>query len=485
MASVRRTLSVLAFVMTTTLLLAVPAGAASGRSGAEPAVKQPRLEAGTAGAGTAAPGAPGAGDAYFPLAGNGGYEVRHYSLDIRYDPATRAFAGHAELTARALTGLSRFNLDLRGFTVRSVTVDGRSAAFTRDGQELTVTPRRGLDRGRSFTVRVRYDGTTGQPTDNTGALYGWVSMPDGAFVANEPEGASTWYPVNDHPTDKASYDFRITVPAAKTAVANGELVGRHTVGGWTTWVWRARDPMASYLSMAAVGDYDLRFSRGPRGLPIIDAVDRDLGPEADDGLARTGEMIGYFNQVFGPYPFTSYGAVIDDDEDAGYALENQTRPIYSGAPDESTVAHELAHQWFGNSVSPALWREIWLNEGFATYAEWLWEAHTGGQSPADQFTTQYARPATSAFWNTPPADPGAENLFASAVYNRGAMTLQALRVKIGDRAFFDLLRLWYLKNRNGNADTADLLALAEKVSRQDLDAFFQTWLYTPGKPTSW
>jgi hypothetical protein len=162
----------------------------------------------------------------------------------------------------------------------------------------------------------------------TGALYGWVSTPDGSFVANEPDGASTWYPVNDHPTDKAAYDFRITVPAGKTAVANGELRARWTRDGWTTFVWHAADPMASYLSTASIGDYDLRFSRGPRGLPIIDAIDRDLGPDADDGLARTTEMIAYFSRLIGRYPFTSYGAIVDDDEDAGYALETQTRPLY-------------------------------------------------------------------------------------------------------------------------------------------------------------
>jgi aminopeptidase N len=438
-----------------------------------------------ASAAAAVPGAPGAGDAYFPLAGNGGYDVQHYSLDIRYEPATRAFAGTAVLNVRATASLSSFNLDLRGFTVRSVTVDGRPAAATRDGQELTVTPRRPLSRGERFTVSIRYDGTTGRPVDNTGALYGWVSTPDGAFVANEPEGASTWYPVNDHPTDKATYDFRVTVPAGKTAVANGELAHRYTVNGWTTWVWRARDPMASYLSMAAIGDYDLRQRRGPRGLPIIDAIDRDLGPDADDGLARTDEMIEYFSRVFGHYPFSSYGAVVDDDTEAGYALENQTRPIYSGPPGESTVAHELAHQWFGNSVSPNRWRDIWLNEGFATYAEWLWQEQTGGPSAAEQFDDEYARPATSPFWSVPPADPGAENLFAGAIYARGAMTLQALREKIGDRDFFALLRAWYLRYRDTTASTADLAALAERISRQDLDAFFRIWLYTPAKPVSW
>ena len=348
-----------------------------------------------------------------------------------------------------------------------------------------MTPRRDLRRGADFTVVVRYDGTTGQPTDNTDALYGWVSYADGAFVANEPEGASTWYPVNDHQTDKATYDFTITVPDGKTAVANGELVGRRSERGWTTFKWHARDPMASYLSTASIGDYDLRFSRGPQGLPIIDAIDRDLPPSAADGIARTSSIISYFNDVFGRYPFSSFGAIIDDDEDAGYALETQTRPIYSGAPSESTVAHELAHQWYGNAVSPSLWRDIWLNEGFATYAEWLWEEHNGGTTAAAQFDALYARPDTASVWRNVVADPGATNLFVSSVYDKGAMTLQALRAKIGDRSFFALLKAWYVLHRNGDASTADFIALAEKLSHQNLRPFFQVWLYTAGKPASW
>jgi aminopeptidase N len=265
-------------------------------------------------------------------------------------------------------------------------------------------------------------------------------------------------------------------------VANGELVSRRTASGWTTFVWRASDPMASYLSTAAIGDYELRFGRGPGGLPIIDAIDRDLGPDADDGLARTNEMIRFFSGLFGRYPFTSYGAIVDDDEDAGYALETQTRPIYSGPPSESTVAHELAHQWFGNSVSPARWREIWLNEGFATYAEWLWDEHTGGPTADQQFDSLYAQPPTAGFWEPPPGDPGAEHLFAGSVYVRGAMTLHVLRRTIGDRAFFTVLRRWYAGNRDGTADTADFVALAERVSGRDLGALFDAWLYQPGKP---
>jgi aminopeptidase N len=440
-----------------------------------------------AGPPTGVDGSTSGGDPYFPAAGNGGYQVRHYDLDLRYTPETRALTARARILAEARRkNLESFSLDLRGLAASAVRVNGQPARYVQNGPELVVTPRRIVQAGHRFTVDVRYGGTTGQPKDATGALYGWVSFDDGAFVANEPEGASTWFPVNDVPYDKATYDFRITVPRGTVAVANGDLRSTRTRNGWTTFRWSAREPMASYLAMAASGDYELTTDRTATGLPIINAVDEDLSAadraRTEASLALQPEMIAYFSRLFGPYPFSSFGAVVDDDEDAGYALENQTRPIYSGAPSEGTVAHELAHQWYGDSVTPRQWRDIWLNEGFATYAEWLWTAHRGGDSVAEQFDAAYARPATSRFWQVLPGDPGAEDLFAGAVYDRGAMTLQALRLEIGDEDFFRVLRAWAQRNRYGVVSTDDLVRLAERVSGEQLDGLFRTWLYTPGKP---
>ena len=231
----------------------------------------------------------------------------------------------------------------------------------------------------------------GQPTDNTGALYGWVAFTDGAFIGNEPEGASTWYPVNDVPYDKATYTFAITVPQGTVGVANGKLLSQSAQGTKTTYRWAASEPMASYLSMAASGNYDLTTAAGPHGLPIVNAVDQDFKGKdkavIDAVLGLQPEMITFFEERFGRYPFGSFGAVVDDDGKPGYALENQTRPIYDRPPDESTVAHELAHQWFGDKVTPKQWRDIWLNEGFATYAEWLWDEHRDPARTVDRGST--------------------------------------------------------------------------------------------------
>ena len=434
------------------------------------------------------PGSTSGGDPYFPAAGNGGYDVIHYDLALDYTPTTKALTANATIIAIATSSLSSFSLDLRDLSVSAVTVNLRSATFTQVDGELVITPRSPLIKGLPFVVTVAYGGTTGQPEDNTGALYGWVSYGDGAFVANEPEGASTWYPVNDVPYDKATYSFNITVPQGTTAVANGDLWGTSTRNGKTTFRWVAFDAMASYLSMAASGNYTLTSSRTPSGVKIINAVDDDLTPtqktNAATRLALQPEMISFFEQSFGKYPFSSFGAVIDDDRDAGYALENQTRPIYSGVPSEGTIAHELSHQWFGDKVTPKQWKDIWLNEGFATYAQWLWGEYRGGPTLQENFDDVMSIPADDEFWTVPVADPGAPNLFADATYDRGGAFLYALRLTIGDAAFGTVLKQWAARSASAPATTADLLALSEKVSRQQLDGLFDTWLYQPTKPAA-
>ncbi|WP_420121601.1 M1 family metallopeptidase [Nakamurella sp.] len=463
-------------------------------------------------------GAPGAGDAYFPFAGNGGIDVRHYDLSLRYqppgpDPAPLVgrLDGRARITLTATQNLDRFNLDLRGLSVSALTIDGRrarkvdppadpagavgparGAAFwqVQDDAarvwELTVRPERGIRKGQRVTLVVEYGGATGRPTDIEDALYGWVTTRDGAMVVGEPDGTMTWMPVSDHPTDKATYTFAITVPQGRTAVANG-LPARPPVtrDGWTTWYWAATDPQASYLATAGVGDFDLTSSRTAGGLPIIDAVDRDL-PAADRAttaasLARQPEMIDFFTSRFGRYPFRSFGSIVDDDS-VGYALETQTRPVYSRRASEGTVAHELAHQWFGDSVSPHRWADIWLNEGWATYATWLWTEHRGGATARESFDEVMAIPATDDFWSVVVADPQPLGLFSDAVYDRGAATLYELHETIGEDAFLAGTRAWLQRYRNGDASTADFEAVFERASGRDLTGFFDTWVRTPAKP---
>ena len=646
-----------------------------------------------------APGAPGIGDPYYPLDGNGGYDVSHYDLRLAYAPATDRLTGVATLRATATQNLSSFNLDLHGLTVRSVTVNGLRARWTRNGDELTIAPLLGVRSRTPFRTVIAYDGVPETVVDAEFGLSGFIHTDDGTLVAGQPEVAATWFPVNDHPLDKASYTFEITVPAGLEAIANGELRGNRTRGGLTTWVWDAREPMASYLTTATIGQFDVRAYRQD-GIRYWDALDPDLfatpsprsgaryaysqvanlsykrlartiavpagggqltfwvdrateptwdfmfveahpvgsddwttlpdvnghtststgnvcpywlglhpflehyqtddgdgpctptgttgqwnaasgasegyeqwavdlspyagtqvevsisyasddiiqhrgvvvddivvpggagstsfeadgapfdgwtvpgspdgsepnendwtlagagavpsfGTVAETALARQPEIIGFLSGIFGRYPFSAAGGVVDDFPNLGFALEIQTRPVYSMAffnefadPADSVVVHELAHQWTGDHVALAAWQHIWLNEGFATYAEWLWSEHQGRPTAQQWFDFITSEPADSTFWDLEIGDPGPNHLFDIPVYDRGAATLHALRLKIGDETFFRLIGRWIALKAGGNATIPEFIALAERLSGQDLDAFFEEWLFTAAKPAS-
>jgi aminopeptidase N len=443
------------------------------------------------------PGAPGIGDPYFPLEGNGGYDTQHYDLTFNYDPASDRLDGLAVITARATQDLSRFDLDLQQLDVDSVTVNLKRASFTRDGQELQITPKQTIKAGRTFAVTVRYGGVpqtiVGSPIV-FGSPYGFLHTEDGAFMGDEPNAASTWFPVSDHPRDKARYTFRVTVPKGLGVVANGTLKYHVDIGPKSLWVWDEPFPMASYLVTADIGRWNVRQGRTPGGIPEYVAVDPVLqdvnGQSATDFFyEQSAKAADLWSQTFGPYPFDVVGAIADNatyqGKALGFSLETQTKPVYSDVRSSGTIAHELAHQWFGDSVSVYSWDNIWLNEGFATFAEYVWGEATGVRTAHAAFEADYARPADSAFWQSVIADPQRDTMFNSAVYRRGGMTLQALREKIGDDAFFRILRTWTAKYRYGNATTQDFIALAQQIAGQDLSNFFKVWLYTAGKPTTW
>jgi aminopeptidase N len=429
-------------------------------------------------------GSDGLGDPFFPQGGNGGYDVSNYALKLGYDPSSRVLTGSAVVTAAATQNLSRFDLDLRGFTVSRVAVNGVSASYTRSGQELVITPAAGLVQGKTFTVAVDYAGTPEVITDPDQSIEGWVPTADGAFVVGEPQGSPGWYPVNDTPFDKATFDFSITVPQSNTALANGVLVSKATSGGKTTWVWRESKPMAPYLATATNGKFDLTQST-IGGVPSYVAVDPTLN--SANVLRKLPEIVAFYTSIYGPYPFDAIGAIVDDAKNVGYSLETQTKPVFDRVPDETTLAHEQSHMWFGDSVTLTRWPDMWLHEGFATWSEWIWSEHTGNKTAQKYFDNLYNTPAQDVlFWTPPPGNPGTPPyLFNGTIYNRGGMTLQALRVKVGDFAFFRILRDWATQNRYGNVTTPQFIALAERDSGMELDHFFDVWLFQPDKPTSW
>ncbi|MEU0738171.1 M1 family metallopeptidase [Streptomyces sp. NPDC006134] len=434
------------------------------------------------------PGGSGVRDPYFPKAGNGGYDVTHYALDLAYDPEADHLSGTAALTARATQDLSAFSLDLKGLDVERVTVDGEAARWNRTGQELTVRSPDDIGDGTRFRVAVRYSGTPETITDPDGSQEGWLRTDDGALALGQPTGSMAWFPGNHHPSDKAAYDITVTVPEGLRAVSNGELTSERASGGRTSFTWHTAEPMASYLATLAIGEYDIARFATEDGLPVYTAVDPDQAGASRVVLGRIPEVVEWARDLFGPYPFSTTGAIVEDAEDAGYALETQSRPVFPGAPDVALLVHELAHQWYGDSVTPKTWRDMWLNEGFATYAEWLWEEDHGGDSAQETFEAlydgTYSGDEEEAVWEFAPADPpDAAHVSADPVYLRGAMVLHKIRQTVGDDAFFELIRGWAGARRHGNADTGDFTAYVEKKAPgHDFDGIWEEWLYGDGKP---
>jgi aminopeptidase N len=437
-----------------------------------------------------APGGPGLGDEYFPDYGNSGYDVSHYDIRLRYTPQTDTLTGTTTILAGATQDLSRFNLDFV-LDVASVLVNNRPAGFAREGDhELVVTPARTIDRGQAMTVVVRYSGV---PSSKVAAGFtAWSRTPDGALAVGEPEIAWWWYPSNDHPSDKATFDVSVSVPDGVEAISNGVMPRppvRETLG-YTRWSWRSLKPQATYLTFLAVGQYTVTTDTTENGQTVYNAYSQllpaDFADAARASVERTAEITDWESTVFGPYPFEARGGVVAPPGVLGFALENQTRPVYSAGffrsgSNPSVIVHENAHQWFGDSVSVAQWKHIWLNEGFASYAEWLWSEKEGEGTAQEIFDYLYATSPADT-WSVAPADPGVAELFGGAVYDRGAMTLHRLRLAVGDDDFFTILRTWAADHRYGDGTTEEFTALAEKISGRDLSALFQAWLYTPAKP---
>jgi aminopeptidase N len=437
-------------------------------------------------------GSAGIGDPYFPRAGNGGYEVQHYDVRVRFDPASERVTGTTTVRATSRRRLTSFHLDL-ALNATSVRVNGERSTFRQRGLELIVGPRTPVARGGAMRVRVRYAGVPARRLVK--GYTPWVTTVDGAVAVGEPEIAAWWFPSNDHPSDRATFDITIDAPRRLQALSNGTLVDRTRLPGrLTRWHWRTSDPMATYLAFMAVGRYDVRSGvdgRLPYTFAVSRRVDRQTTRDAWRSLRRTAPATRFLASRFGDYPFDSIGGVVPGAVTSGnfsYALENQTRPLYApgffaNGPDSSIIVHEMAHQWFGDAVTLRRWRNIWINEGFATYAEWLWWDRQGGPSAQQQFRVAYdAFDARERFWRSRIGDPGPGRLFHNTVYLRGAMTAHALRNRMGTNDFFALTRRYVA--RGGSGDTSDLRRLAERISGERLGGFFKAWLYTARKPAA-
>jgi aminopeptidase N len=432
----------------------------------------------------ATPGADISSDSYLPAHGNGGYRVLHYDLDLDYRVVSNRLAGKAVITARAVQTLSRFTLDLGRFRVSDVRVDSQPAKFTHRPGKLRVKPDRPIGYGTTFKIEIRYAGTPVPISGRWGDI-GWDELTDGALVASQPIGSPSWFPCNDRPDDKATFLIALSTASAYTVLATGDLVTRRRGAGTTTWVYERNEPTAPYLMSVQIGRYDLiDLEAGP--VPQRAAVPPRLRTLFRHDFGRHGEIMTAMEGLFGPYPFREYVVVVTDD-DLDDPIEAQGMAVFGRnhldgrRTHERLAAHELAHQWFGNSLTVADWRHIWLNEGFATYAEWLWSEVAGEQAVVAHAAQWHAWLAGHRA-DVAIADPGVDRMFDPLVYKRGALALHALRTKIGDVAFFAMLRSWVAEHRHGTVTTAQFRAHARRFATEPLDDLFTAWLDRPALP---
>ena len=452
---------------------------------------QPRPVAAEVAAGEV--GSSGIGDPYFAKDGNGGYDVSKYVVNVRYTVGTGRVAGTTDVQATAKQTLDSLNLDLvLDVSDVKVAIGGvpADASWHKAGlHELVVDPATPIPAGTPFTVTVTYAGNP--RTISWSGEKPWVFSKTETMATNEPHIAPWWFPANDHPRDKAAFDITVSVPPGNKAISNGELVSR-TGGGdtWSTWHWRMSQPMATYLAFFAAGKFVVKQGDAD-GLHYYNAVSAGLSPSQRTAALKlmrtTPGIVKWLEGQFGPYPFGTWTGGVTTSLNAGFALENQGRPTYpflgNNGYSRSVVVHELAHQWFGDSVSVNRWRDIWLNEGFAQWVEWRYtEAHGGWSAQRTMLSHYTSYLPSDGFWKLTVGNPGPKKIFNYPVYERGGMALQALRHRIGNRDFSKLMRTWVKQHADGTARIGQFRALAEQVSGQKLGRFFRVWLFTPERP---
>ncbi|EWT00344.1 peptidase M1 [Intrasporangium oryzae NRRL B-24470] len=430
-------------------------------------------------------------DAYIPERGDGSYVVTHYDLDLDYKVSSNRLSGRATLAVTALRDIDSLTVDLVGLRVQKVSLDGRAARWAHRGSRVRVTLPSRLAAGAAARLAITYAGSPGPARSRWGEV-GWEELSDGVLVASQPSGAATWFPCNDHPRHKATYRLTFECDSPYAVVATGALVSTRVRGSRTSRVFEQRHPTASYLVTVHVGQYT-RFTLAESPVRQVVVLPAGLERPVRTDLSRQPRMLEVFEDLFGEYPHDDYTVVVTAD-DLEIPLEAQAMATFGPNwllgrhREERLVAHELAHQWFGNSLTISSWSDIWLNEGFACYAEWLWSEAAGGPTADGNARTHWAR-LSRLPQDLVLADPGPDLMFDDRVYKRGALTLHALRIASGDDDFFAMLRTWVDQHRHGTVSTAAFVEHATgHLGADRVEGLLRAWLWStplpglPGRP---
>lgn len=423
-------------------------------------------------------------DPYLPGHGDPSYTVEHYDLDVDYTLLGNRLSGRATLTVRSLVdGLDSLTLDLHHLKV--VSVRGvRTTRHTHRRGRLILHLAAPLAADECAELVVTYRGVPQVVRDKVGEA-GWEELEDGAIVASQPGGAPSWFPCNDRADAKATYRITVAAPSGYYVVANGVRTDRRRRSGRTVWTYEQREPMAPYLATVQIGQYAEHEISGC-SVPLTGVVAPSLRGRFDEAFADQPRMVAEFERLFGPYPFANYRAVATTDE-LEIPLEAQGLSVFGsnllhrGWDAQRLIAHELAHQWFGNAVTLRQLRDIWLHEGFACYSEWLWSQASGGGSADDRARRHWAQLAVLK-QDVVLGDPGVDDVFDDRVYKRGALTLHAIRLTCGDTAFFHMLQTWVDRHRYGNVTTADFEALVREVCGAEAAELLGPWVYGEALP---
>ncbi len=413
-------------------------------------------------------------DEYTPQSGDVSFDVESYDLEISYRVRTNRLEGRAVINAVAAVPTRSIALDLVGLRATRVRVDGDTkTSFQQGERKLRIALPTRVEPGDAFSIEVVYAGAP-RPRRSRWGTIGWEELDDGALVASQPVGAPTWFPCNDRPDDRARYRIAVTTDEPYTVAATGvAAVPVRAGGGRSTWRFASDVPMATYLAAVHIG----RYRSSPLG-PAVLVCPPALAAAAEHAFADVPAILAVFEELFGAYPQEACTIVVTPD-DLEIPLEAQGLVVFGAnhldAESARLVPHELAHQWFGNSVGIARWRDIWLNEGFACYAEWLWSEASGGP-PADALAREHHARLAALPQDLVLADPGADLMFDDRVYKRGALALHALRRTAGDAAFRDVVRRWTQTHRHGLVETVDFVECVESVAGADHRALLTAWL---------